>query len=595
MSLQLLLVLLLHLLCCAQSGNAQTLQPLTVYITPQPASGVRNITCGLDSDHPCWSLADLFASLGNQDYKASQLNMTIYMAPGTYPSKGNINAQLFGLTVTMAAQNESAPTTIDAGFEGGPILVVQEPTTSVPANASTTISVRGVTFQGGNNKNGDGGAISAMITNSSMSITLTNCTFNNNTAGDNDGGAINVVFNTSSYDPAVLARAVLSVDRCLFTANEAKNGGAINTEYTTLLLKHSEFVENSARNGGAINSASAPIHAMHVLFDSNGVNADGGAILFFNQHVSSSTFDYCNFVDNEAGVGGAIYLGQSGLHMRNTNFTNNAARGVGGAVAAKTSPSYLNVSECHLVGNAGSNGGALYFDEANFDITSTSFVQNTAIQGGALYFGYAEGDITNVHIDGNNASLNGGAIFTTFGRFTMNNVTIDNNRAQLGGTMYCSASSVTIPQPVIIDNNTDTSHTGNNGDSTDNSGSANEYENRFNIYCSLIPEYTFCTFFGAKDYIELCGEVPIPQAHSMAKWKLVLIIVGGVLGLGVVAFGIGCLLARSTDKGDKNYDPILTGINTGEDDSSIQDAIDAMDGDIQSSLAIEEDFKDREL
>eukprot|EP00245_Coleochaete_scutata_P013030 TRINITY_DN5196_c0_g1_i2.p1 TRINITY_DN5196_c0_g1~~TRINITY_DN5196_c0_g1_i2.p1 ORF type:complete len:367 (-),score=58.57 TRINITY_DN5196_c0_g1_i2:476-1531(-) len=104
---------------------------------------------------------------------------------------------------------------------------------------------------------------------------------------------------------------------------------------------------------------------------------------------------------NEADLdGGAIYVSEGSLLLKNSNFTSNLARRQGGAVAHLPSGAgTLTVEDCLFIGNKArpktssqrffARGGALYHENLSLvttiRITRTSFKSNTGFSGGAFF------------------------------------------------------------------------------------------------------------------------------------------------------------------------------------------------------------------
>ena len=200
-------------------------------------------------------------------------------------------------------------------------------------------------------------------------------------------------------------------------------------------------------NGAVIYMEGSTIRAFDVI--ANGVtiknltikNANywenGSAIKFAGD---SGTVINCNFINNTAQNGGAIYFDKTG-NVENCNFTNNKATGddsYGGAV-------YFNhdgtVSNCNFSANTATygDGGAVYFN-SNGSVTNCNFTDNEAFQGGAVYF-CDEGTVTNCNFTNNQASVNGGAVyFQNTGNVTNCNFT--NNSAGYGGAIRMTSGSI---------------------------------------------------------------------------------------------------------------------------------------------------------
>lgn len=159
---------------------------------------------------------------------------------------------------------------------------------------------------------------------------------------------------------------------------------------------------------------------------------------------SSTTFNYCKFVNNTAGTNGGAIDVTGALHLNGCIFYNNIARGDGGAIYAHH-PVYGNLSldiydTVFDYNWAKGNGGAIYLDCFNADgsfvngsagtyINQCLFTSNEAGHtdalgsseagyGGAI-FNFQYTDIKDTDFRGNYATNGGGAVY-------MNNGVCDN-------------------------------------------------------------------------------------------------------------------------------------------------------------------------
>ena len=319
----------------------------------------------------------------------------------------------------------------------------------------------------------DGGAICMDSGN------VSNCNFIGNIANFSDsfGGAIDILSNGD-------------VRNCNFTNNTAIYGGAINI-YSGI-IENCNFNDNKATEGGGavffgdsgtvincnftdnhVNGSDACSGALYIAGEGtvsncnfidnhgNGSHVLGGAIF-----IESGIVENCNFTDNQAtgsdSKGGAVYIGRDGATVSNCNFNNNTA-GNGGAVYILETGTVTN---CNFTASTAFNGGAVYFldtgtvTDCNFadnhvtgyeafggavymqlgSVENCNFNNNTATgkysKGGAVFF-YDSGDVRNCNFTGNTVTGNdsvGGAIYMLFGNVTDCNFTACT--AFNGGAVY---------------------------------------------------------------------------------------------------------------------------------------------------------------
>ena len=302
-----------------------------------------------------------------------------------------------------------------------------------------------------NNTSGRGGAMYAGSSeHGNRNITITGSYFKDNNAGTN-GGALDWYYG---------ARDGL-VDDCTFVHNIAnRSGGAIFWNGYNGTVKNSKFNDNYALgianatnpygeitlggDGGAIIWIGSLGDVKNSTFKNNNASKRGGAVFIeggTNIDCNDTTFDNCTFISNYAGTnggavdwhegasngnvlncvfefnaananGGAIYWRGHNGEVRNSNFTNNTAKG-------------LNLGTYNNTGD----GGAIFWAGVNGTLTNDRFISNKAIKninnntsgrGGAMYAGSSEHGNRNITITGsyfkdNNAGTNGGALDWYYG------------------------------------------------------------------------------------------------------------------------------------------------------------------------------------
>lgn len=162
------------------------------------------------------------------------------------------------------------------------------------------------------------------IYNFNCSPTIINCTFTLNTAVDDGGGLYN--YNSSS-----------NITNCTFTYNSAKNAPGIMNNVSSSTISGCSFTYNQDIGSGR------------------------GAVYEKN---SSSTIKNCDFSNNDANYGAALYFSDgSTSNIINSLFTNNTGSS-GGAIYLTTNTSAPTITNCTFANNSAYNGGAVYNNQS---------------------------------------------------------------------------------------------------------------------------------------------------------------------------------------------------------------------------------------
>ena len=160
----------------------------------------------------------------------------------------------------------------------------------------------------------------------------------------------------------------------------------------------------------------------------NNTASDGGAI-YFERNCHMNAVTNCNFADNKAtfGFGGAIYIDDS-ASVENCNFTNNIASGYAGAINIGEG----SVENCNFINNSANYGGAIRFSSKG-TVTNCSFTDNSADYGGAIFAPQAS--VENCNFTVNTANIQGGAIY--MGTCSVENCNFtDNTASGDGGAIF---------------------------------------------------------------------------------------------------------------------------------------------------------------
>ena len=106
-----------------------------------------------------------------------------------------------------------------------------------------------------------------------------------------------------------------------FTDNiAAQNAGVFYANETTLTISQSLFSRNFAvNNGGGMYTNRSSHSISDTVFNSNSAENSGGT-LFIRESNGQGTVHNCQFKQNSAGEGGALFIDSSSLTITQTNF-----------------------------------------------------------------------------------------------------------------------------------------------------------------------------------------------------------------------------------------------------------------------------------
>jgi cysteine-rich repeat protein/predicted outer membrane repeat protein len=203
----------------------------------------------------------------------------------------------------------------------------------------------------------------------------------------------------------------------------------------------------------------------NVVFEDNhalaGTSPSGGAI-FFNSGDTPARLivEDCQFHDNSATVGGAIYVQQPAATITRSVFENNTAVTDGGAVFTNAW-STLEVEDSTFRGNQASQGygGAIgtYYIGGDLTVRRSTFENNTGTRGGAI--GFTSNGMTLRVSDAlfvSNTADDGGAVFSSMGSGTeqpagaeLVNVTAYGNSSPANGAVASSSAPLSVVNSIV--------------------------------------------------------------------------------------------------------------------------------------------------
>ena len=330
-------------------------------------------------------------------------------------------------------------------------------------------------YQGDAKTSSGGGAI--YWKSAKGSALLSGCTFTGNISTAL-GGA---VYNTGT----------MTIESCTFKDNMSYGyGGAIAVEPPYTATGYSSITSGGGQNKlkGSLTLDNA------TLIQGNVAAKDGGGIYFnaFASKIGSTaitkytmelTIDGATIQNNTANNGGGVAMN---LDYAGNNYTNgitikagskiigNTATNNGGAIwmnstdtcACKLSKG-VTMSGGLLENNQAANGGAIYIEAGNADVTTMNFVMsdgtvhhNTAsANGGAAYLGGGSLTVNSGTISQNTATEKGGVAYLDAGTMTVNGGTITHNgtlsenvTTQNGGVAYLGGGTMNVAGGTITEN-----------------------------------------------------------------------------------------------------------------------------------------------
>ena len=192
----------------------------------------------------------------------------------------------------------------------------------------------------------------------------------------------------------------------------------------------------------------------------------GSALNVSNSLVAAKNLDLSN---NTGLHGGAIYLSQSRMSLKDSRIYLNSCDSLGGAIYVENSK--LELSGTELSNNSSDKGGAVYMDSASVvTVNGSNFLNNGAGWGGAITtVGLGKLEVSNSFFNGNTATSwdfasdpqlptfgGGGAIYQEFAdtlHITNTTFTINNTNGGPGGAIASYHGVEVVLDDLVIANN----------------------------------------------------------------------------------------------------------------------------------------------
>ena len=242
-----------------------------------------------------------------------------------------------------------------------------------------------------------------------------------------------LTFNSDEYADISCAGSI--VDNCTFKNNEAYNGAGIYIFSDEVTVINSRFEENEAVSGyGIAGGAAIAIDGDNCIvkdsnFTDNVADKVGGAIFWTG---SNGLIDGCNFTSNKAPSAGAVeYYECNHQKIINSYFSKNKATNddAGAVRTASSTLDNITIDNCVFEENSAVlRGGAIRIISIGpINLTNSKFYNNTVDEDEGLG-GAIDIDTSNLNIDNvefiNNTAYSGGAFYLDYQNAQTDNVNV---------------------------------------------------------------------------------------------------------------------------------------------------------------------------
>jgi predicted outer membrane repeat protein len=201
-------------------------------------------------------------------------------------------------------------------------------------------------------------------------------------------------------------------------------------------VTHCNFTNNWARDGGAIfnDRSSNPALTQCTFLDNRATRHGGGMYNENSMPILTDCIFGDNSLSNQANLGGGVYNRNASPIFTTCRFETNIANDGGGMYNESSSPTLTECTfDSNLVRFVGGRGGGMYCENASPTLTDCEFTGNRAVLLGAAMGGALFCDATSAP--------------------AIHGCRFENNQSHdRGGAIYCDSASPAITDTVFIEN-----------------------------------------------------------------------------------------------------------------------------------------------
>lgn len=205
--------------------------------------------------------------------------------------------------------------------------------------------------------------------NKVTALNLTGCRFDGNCA--TSGGVI------------AACNSIANIQNCVFYNSSANRfGGAMYAIKSRFNIINSSFEISNAKYGGAIYSNGSSLYLKDSRFGQSQAFSFGGAIASFSSHLDINHVAFSDYASLED-AGGAIYTVWSTLNVADSSFKDGYSD-FGGAICNLKCNS--TITGCEFINNSATYyGGSIYNMYGNLALTGNVFEKSHAESGGSIF------------------------------------------------------------------------------------------------------------------------------------------------------------------------------------------------------------------